>query len=106
VTVIALLEAATALLDQGWQPQRTLMFAFGQDEEVTGGAGAGGCPGPAALSGGGVWRLWSCLLTNASCWRPPARPVCARCAAKTAELLRSRGVELDIIWDEGAVILE
>ena len=41
VTVITLLEAATSLLASGWAPQRTLMFAFGQDEEVGGAYGAG-----------------------------------------------------------------
>lgn len=41
VTVVTLLEAATALLQQGYKPQRTLLFAFGQDEEVGGTHGAG-----------------------------------------------------------------
>lgn len=39
--LISLLEAATALLQEGYQPQRTLLFAFGHDEELGGAAGAG-----------------------------------------------------------------
>ena len=42
LTVVTLLESATALLAKGWQPERTLIFAFGQDEEVGGAYGAGG----------------------------------------------------------------
>jgi carboxypeptidase PM20D1 len=38
--VVGLLEAASALLAEGYSPRRTLMFAFGQDEEVGGDAGA------------------------------------------------------------------
>ncbi len=41
VTVIAMLDAISALLTEGYQPQRTLMFGFGQDEEVGGACGAG-----------------------------------------------------------------
>lgn len=38
--VFAILEAAEALIASGWQPQRTLIFAFGDDEEVGGADGA------------------------------------------------------------------
>jgi acetylornithine deacetylase/succinyl-diaminopimelate desuccinylase-like protein len=38
--IVGLLEAASALLAEGYQPARTLMFAFGQDEESGGFAGA------------------------------------------------------------------
>jgi carboxypeptidase PM20D1 len=38
--VMALHEAAEALLTQGFQPRRTVYFAFGHDEEVGGQAGA------------------------------------------------------------------
>jgi len=41
VGVICLLEAAAALLAEGYKPQRTLLFAFGHDEEVGGWQGAG-----------------------------------------------------------------
>lgn len=64
VGAVGLLEAATALLREGFKPPRTLMFAFGQDEEVGGEMGA----------------------------------------AKTAALLASRRVTLDMIWDEGSGI--
>uniref|UniRef100_A0A383W7F7 Peptidase M20 dimerisation domain-containing protein n=1 Tax=Tetradesmus obliquus TaxID=3088 RepID=A0A383W7F7_TETOB len=37
---IGLLEAATALLHEGFVPQRTLIFGFGHDEEVGGSKGA------------------------------------------------------------------
>jgi carboxypeptidase PM20D1 len=40
VGVVALLEAASALAAEGFAPARTLLFAFGQDEEVGGAAGA------------------------------------------------------------------
>ena len=42
VLVVLLLEAVTSLLAEGFTPQRTLMFAFGHDEELTGSQGAGG----------------------------------------------------------------
>jgi acetylornithine deacetylase/succinyl-diaminopimelate desuccinylase-like protein len=42
VLVVVLLEAVTALLAEGFTPRRTLMFAFGHDEELTGTKGAGG----------------------------------------------------------------
>lgn len=41
VGVSGLLEAVTLLLQEAWQPPRTLMFAFGHDEEVGGELGAG-----------------------------------------------------------------
>ena len=40
VGVISLLEAVERLLEQGYQPGRTLVFGFGHDEEVSGVAGA------------------------------------------------------------------
>ena len=40
LAVIGLLSAATELLKQGYTPDRTLIFAFGQDEEIGGSAGA------------------------------------------------------------------
>jgi len=39
-TVIGLLEAATALIEQGFEPARSVYFAFGEDEEVGGINGA------------------------------------------------------------------
>ncbi|MEM9257400.1 MAG: M20/M25/M40 family metallo-hydrolase, partial [Pseudomonadota bacterium] len=39
--VMSLLEAAQDLLAQGYQPDRTLVFAFGHDEEIGGADGAG-----------------------------------------------------------------
>tara|TARA_R110000868_G_scaffold171997_5_gene407781 strand:- start:188 stop:1699 length:1512 start_codon:yes stop_codon:yes gene_type:complete len=35
-SLIAMLEAAETLIAQGFQPKRTIMFAFGHDEEVSG----------------------------------------------------------------------
>ncbi|EFJ50696.1 hypothetical protein VOLCADRAFT_88484 [Volvox carteri f. nagariensis] len=75
--VAGLLQAASVLLGgEGeedveedvavFRPERTLMFAFGHDEEVSGSHGA----------------------------------------ATIASLLRSRGVELDVVVDEGGAILE
>lgn len=40
MAVIGILEAAEALLAQGWAPKRTLLFAFGGDEETNGSRGA------------------------------------------------------------------
>ncbi len=40
VNVIAILEAAEALLKQQFQPQRTIYFTFGHDEEIGGNHGA------------------------------------------------------------------
>lgn len=40
VGVLGILEAAEALLAQGFQPRRTLLFAFGHDEEIGGREGA------------------------------------------------------------------
>lgn len=62
---MTLLEAAAALLDEGWAPARTLLFAFGHDEEVGGKEGA----------------------------------------ARIAALLRERGAELEVVWDEGSAIM-
>lgn len=39
-TVVGLLEAASMLLEEGFQPERTIYFAFGHDEEVGGEYGA------------------------------------------------------------------
>lgn len=39
--VLGLLEAAESLLEAGFAPQRTLVFAFGHDEEISGKSGAG-----------------------------------------------------------------
>lgn len=38
--IIGILEAAEALLAEGYQPRRTVHFAFGHDEEIGGGNGA------------------------------------------------------------------
>jgi carboxypeptidase PM20D1 len=40
VGVVGLLEAAKTLLESGYSPRRTLLLAFGHDEEVGGTAGA------------------------------------------------------------------
>jgi carboxypeptidase PM20D1 len=42
VSVVAILEAVEALLDEGFQPRRTVYLAFGPDEEVGGVRGAAG----------------------------------------------------------------
>jgi len=40
VSVIGLMEAAESLAASGWQPARTVLFAFGHDEEISGLDGA------------------------------------------------------------------
>ncbi len=64
--VLSILEAVENLLQQGFQPQRTIYLAFGHDEEV------GGQEGAAAI----------------------------------AALLKSRGVHLEWVVDEGGAIVE
>ena len=55
--VIALLEAATLLVDEGFRPARTVYLAFGHDEEIGGRNGAGGIV--ALLRSRGVHLAWS-----------------------------------------------
>ncbi|KXN83455.1 hypothetical protein AN958_01435 [Leucoagaricus sp. SymC.cos] len=38
--VIGILSAVEHLLEEGWRPERTILFAFGQDEEISGPQGA------------------------------------------------------------------
>ena len=64
-SVLGILEAVELLLNEGFQPERSVYLAFGHDEEIGGHNGA----------------------------------------AKIAELLRSRGVELEYVLDEGMNIL-
>ncbi len=66
IGVIAMLEAAEQLLKDGFQPERTILFSFGGDEEVNGPKGA----------------------------------------MQAAAILKQRGVELEFILDEGAVIVD
>jgi carboxypeptidase PM20D1 len=63
-SVLGILEAVEHLLEQGFQPACTVYLAFGHDEEVGGGRGAG----------------------------------------QIASLLKSRGVYLDFLLDEGLVV--
>lgn len=64
--VLATLEAVEQLLSAGYQPTRTVLLAYGHDEEVGGPDGA----------------------------------------KKVAELLASRGVELEFVMDEGMAVIE
>jgi carboxypeptidase PM20D1 len=64
--LLAIMEAVELLLGQGFQPQRTIYLAFGEDEEVGGGNGA----------------------------------------AKIAELLHERKVELEYVLDEGLAVTD
>ncbi|HKK48311.1 MAG TPA: M20/M25/M40 family metallo-hydrolase, partial [Alkalispirochaeta sp.] len=57
-SLMAILEAATRLMETGFTPERTVLFAFGGDEEVTGQRGAGRIA--AALLARGVRAL--CLV--------------------------------------------
>lgn len=65
-SVLAILEAVEHLLEEGFNPRRTIYLAFGYDEEVGG----------------------------------------TRGAAKIAELLESRSIQLDFVLDEGSVITQ
>ncbi|MGI9538558.1 MAG: M20 family peptidase [Miltoncostaeaceae bacterium] len=55
--VIALLEATTLLVEEGFRPARTVYLAFGHDEEIGGADGAGAIV--ARLRSGGVQLAWS-----------------------------------------------
>lgn len=55
--VIAQLEAATHLLESGWQPQRSIYFSFGHDEEIGGTQGAASVA--ELLAEEGVQLAWS-----------------------------------------------
>ncbi len=55
--VVTILEAATLLLEQGFQPRRTVFLSFGHDEEIGGLAGAAGVA--AHLKARGVQLAWS-----------------------------------------------
>lgn len=55
--VISMMEAAEALLSQGFQPQRTIYFSFGHDEEVSGFSGAGEIA--RQLKNSGIQFAWS-----------------------------------------------
>ncbi len=55
--VISMMEAAEALLTQGFQPQRTVYFSFGHDEEVSGLSGAGEIA--RQLKNDGIQFAWS-----------------------------------------------
>jgi len=55
--VIAQLEAATLLLKQGYQPERTVYFSFGHDEEIGGSEGAASVT--RSLQQQGVQLAWS-----------------------------------------------
>lgn len=55
--VISMMEAATLLLHQGYEPERTLYFSFDHDEEIGGNEGAAGVT--ALLASQGVQLAWS-----------------------------------------------
>lgn len=57
VTVLQQLEAVAALLRQGYAPQRTILLAFGHDEEVGGGSGALLWPWLREMCGCGTRRI-------------------------------------------------
>ncbi|CAG9462299.1 unnamed protein product [Pedinophyceae sp. YPF-701] len=62
--VTGILEAVSALLHEGFRPARTVMIAFGHDEEVGGGLGA----------------------------------------VRIAEVLKQRGLEFEMVLDEGGMV--
>eukprot|EP00882_Tetradesmus_deserticola_P029529 GHRQ01033084.1.p1 GENE.GHRQ01033084.1~~GHRQ01033084.1.p1 ORF type:complete len:224 (+),score=35.96 GHRQ01033084.1:648-1319(+) len=57
-TAVGLLEAATALLREGFQPRRTLLIALGHDEEVGGAQGAGHIAALLTARGVKVAMVW------------------------------------------------
>jgi len=55
-SMVGIMEAAEPMFARGWQPQRTVYFFFGHDEEVGGGAGARA--GARLLEDRGVRLAW------------------------------------------------
>jgi carboxypeptidase PM20D1 len=55
---IALLEAATALFNEGYQPRRTLLIALGHDKEVGGRKGAAEIAAMLAVRGTKLAMVW------------------------------------------------
>lgn len=122
---VGLLEAAEELLKQGFQPKRTLLFAFAHDEESLSGQGAGQCqqkeqthcamahamPCQAPCSG----HCEYCLCAVGTVRHHPGRLTCRvhaeqhACdlhhAGDTAKLLEQRYGKLEVIFDEGGLIL-
>ena len=119
VTVLQQLEAVSLLLRQGHTPQRTLYLAFGHDEEVGGERGGCGGAAPAAWRGERALRVaphFEARLPGIASCPASARPgpaqaclaACAPCgagAAAIAALLASRGVELELVLDEGGAVM-
>src|SRR5207237_5037195 len=73
--LICLLEAAESLLGRGFRPRRTLLFAFGADEEV---GGADAAAMAALLSSRGVrleWALDEGMVVTEGIVREIAAPV-------------------------------
>lgn len=119
--MVQLLEAASLLLRRGFQPQRTLLLAIGHDEEVGGAAGGGGLGGSRHTECiGALPRVMTLELAagpgsrrpgHSCCVLSPVPPLCrptdatSAGAAAIAELLRSRGVELELVLDEGGSIM-
>jgi hypothetical protein len=129
-----MLEAASALLAQGWSPTRSIIFAFGHDEEVGGKLGAGAAVGGGGGGGGGggrgrflaqvSWpasslpgRRTAAEPKTAPCQRhcppppPPPRSLPHSAAppprppGEAAKILEARGVQVEVIWDEGSSIM-
>lgn len=76
VSVLGILEAAEHLLARGFKPRRTVLFAFGHDEEVGGGEGAAKIAALLAKRGGGaLFTLDEGLVITEGLMPGVARPV-------------------------------
>jgi hypothetical protein len=87
--VWAVMEATERLLLEGWAPERTVYYAFGHDEEIGGGHGSRrASTGPR-------------LGTRTHPRRPSLSPAPPGAQA-IAALFMARGVDVDLLLDEGA----
>lgn len=71
VGVVGLLEGAMALINEGYEPKRTLIMAFGQDEESSGFAGAAQIAGQ-CFGAGQQTPVWDAVAYQA--WQGESQP--------------------------------
>jgi carboxypeptidase PM20D1 len=102
------LESVGSLLAAGYRPRRTLLFTWGQDEELGGSKGAGVCCPEARLQTNALLHSQGTgVCVGRRCaWLTACRLPChARArAAAVANLLKQRGVTLEMIVDEGSAV--
>jgi hypothetical protein len=110
VTAVSLLEAVEELVKAAqFTPRRTIAIAIGHDEESRSGEGAGGAAAACCSTAGGAGR-WQHAppaqpLATPAQRKPLARPAMPRRPGAMAELLWQRYGELEVVVDEGGIIV-